>query len=150
MNEMNIISKFLSLNRIAVVGVSEKSNKFGNMIFKTLKRNGKDVLPVNKNLNVYDDQICYKDISSVPGELDGVVTVVKPTSTLEVIKESNKLGIKNIWMQQGSQSKDSVEFCRNNNINIINGKCMLMFFEDEKFPHNIHRWIVKLTGKYPK
>ena len=59
------------------------------------------------------------------------------------------LGVKNIWMQQGSESENAIEFCNKNEINVIHGECILMFAEPVKSIHSFHRWVNKLIGKYP-
>ena len=58
--------------------------------------------------------------------------------------------IKNIWMQQGSEAKDAINFCKDNGIDVVHGECILMFAEPVSSIHSLHRWINKLIGKYPK
>jgi predicted CoA-binding protein len=40
MNSKKLVNEFLNQNKIAVVGVSRKRNKFGNVIYRELKRKG--------------------------------------------------------------------------------------------------------------
>ena len=40
MNSKKSVEEFLSQNKIAVVGVSRKRNKFGNVIYRVLKKKG--------------------------------------------------------------------------------------------------------------
>ena len=52
-------------------------------------------------------------------------------------------------MQQGAESSTAIDLCKQNNINVIHGECILMFAEPLGFMHSIHRWIWKILGKYP-
>lgn len=144
------IDEFLALKKIALVGVSRKSVKFGNSIFKELKKRNYTVFPLNCFLTQYEGVPCYTDLKSLPEKVDGIITVVKPEKTELVIKEAAELGIKWIWMQQGSQSERAIELCKENNISFVANECILMFLEPVESVHKFHRFILKLFGKMPK
>ncbi len=44
---MKNVSRFLSLEKYAVAGVSRDPKKFGHVMFKSLREKGMDVVPVN-------------------------------------------------------------------------------------------------------
>lgn len=52
-------------------------------------------------------------------------------------------------MQQGSESKNAIDLCVKNGINVIAGECIMMYAEPVKSIHSFHRWINKLVGRYP-
>jgi len=55
-----------------------------------------------------------------------VVFVVPPAATEEVLKEVNKLGIKNVWMQPGAESEKAIAYCKENNIDCVNDDCIMV------------------------
>lgn len=149
MKSLNPIKNFIAQKNIAVVGVSSSGKGFGTAVFNHLKENDYYVYPVNINGGNYKQEKLYKNLSEISETIDGVVTVVPPAETEKVLKDVVQLGIKNVWMQQGSESKQAIEFCKENNLNAVYGECILMFAEPVKSIHSFHRWIWKLIGKYP-
>jgi predicted CoA-binding protein len=149
MSSKKSVDEFLSKKNLAVVGVSRKSTKFGNVIYKELKKKGFTTFGVNPNLESIDGDKCYRSLRELDGKIEGVVNVVSPKETINVVKEANALGIKNVWMQQGSESDEAVAYCRENDINEVHKECILMFAEPVKSIHGFHRWIWKVLGKLP-
>jgi uncharacterized protein len=144
------IKTFLQIKNIAVVGVSSKGTGFGVSVYEHIKNNGYKVYAVNRNGGFSRETKLYNSLSQIEDRIDGVITVVPPAETELVVQQAKELGIKNIWMQQGSQSKSAVQFCNENKINVVDGECIMMFVEPVKSLHSFHRFIKKLVGKYPK
>jgi len=142
--EMNILQG----NNIAVVGTSRNKHKFGYMIFKELRKRKLNPIPINPHTDEIDGVKCHRSVKDCPEKIDTVITVVPPELTLSIVKESLEKGIKNIWFQQGSESKDAIEYCRQNELNFVPGKCVLMYLEPVRSIHKFHRFFTKLFGKY--
>lgn len=142
--------EFVGLKNLALLGISDNPKKFGNTIYKSLKKSGYNVSLVHPTLDAFSGDKCYRDLKSIPDKVDGVVFVVHPEKVVDTLKQANDMGIKNVWLQQGAQSQKAIEYCKENNINSVNGECILMYTDGDKFPHNFHRWIWKTIGKYPK
>ena len=142
MNKMDLINQFVSLDNLALAGISKTEQKFGNAILKTLSTKGYNVFPVHPELKVKYDYNCYSDIYSLPEQVEGIIITVRPDTAIEIIKDAFKKGIKNIWLQQGSESDEAIKFCNENGINLVSKECILMFASPKGF-HSFHRWIWK-------
>ena len=149
MTSQEAIDRFFSSKNLAVVGVSRKSTKFGNAVYKELKKKGMSVYGVNPNMEIIEGDKCYKNLKELEGKIDGVVNIVSPSQTLGVVKEVFDIGVKNVWMQQGSESDEAIKFCQENGINEVHKECILMFAEPVKSFHGFHRWVWKVLGKLP-
>ena len=68
-----LVEDFIAQKNIAVVGVSRKKSKFGNYIYRELKKKDYRVFAVNPKLEFTEGDKCYPDLSSIPEKLDGVV-----------------------------------------------------------------------------
>jgi len=134
--------------KIAVVGVSRDKKKFGYIVFNELNSKGYEVFPVNPNMNEIDGILVCKNLSDCPSKPDVVVTIVKPDETIKILQDGNILGIKNYWLQTGSESQECIEFCERNNLNYVKGKCLLMYLEPVKGIHKFHRFFAKIFGSY--
>jgi predicted CoA-binding protein len=150
MTSKSLVEDFLSQRKLAIIGVSRNGRKFGNVIFKELSAKGYKILPINPNTKRIGDVHCYPSLKALPEPVEGLIIVTPPTQTEQIVQEVSVVGIKRVWMQQGSQSKKALEFCEKNDIDVVAGECILMFAEPLALFHRIHRSIWKFFGKLPK
>ena len=104
---------------IAVVGVSEDAGKYGYKIFRDLLNSGYPVKGVNPKGGFILGRNIYKSLEEIETKPDLVITVVPPDITEKVVEQCNKLGIKNLWMQPGSDSAKAVKKAKEYDINAI-------------------------------
>lgn len=144
------IEQFIAQRHIAVVGISENPRKFGNAIYKELKKQGYSLYPISRHLTEYEGENCYPDVASLPAEVSGIVVVTKPEQTEIIVKQALEKGISNIWLQQGSTNARIVAATANGENNVISGQCIIMFAHPTHFMHRAHIFVNKLVGKYPR
>lgn len=149
MKSLKAINEFINTRPIALVGVSRNKKKFGYQVYKRLIDNGLNVLPVNPNTDMIDDNRCYKDIESLPSEVKSVIIMTSKKETDNIVSESIKKGVSNIWIQQHSDTKSAVELANSNGINLITGECILMYIKPDGL-HKFHVFLKKLFGTYPR
>ncbi len=143
------IDQFLSQKKLAVVGASRNGKKFGNYAGKELRSKGYQVIPVHPEAEVIDGENCFRSLSEIPDGVGGVFIAVKPVETEKVVREVAEAGIKHVWIQQGAESTAAVDFCIEQELNVIHGECIMMFAEPVGSIHGFHRWLWKLFGKLP-
>lgn len=144
------ISEFLSERRLALVGASRNGKKFGNAVLRELRARGYQVYPVHPEAPEIEGQPCWPSVTRLPEKVGGVVLVIPPAATAEVVREAIDAGIPRVWMQQGSESAAAVSYCEQRAIPVVHGHCLLMFLEPAAFVHRAHRWIWDLFGKLPR
>lgn len=93
---------------------------------------------------------CYLRLKDLPKTVEGVVIVVPPKETEHIVKEAAEMGIRRVWMQQGSESRAAVQFCEQYGLDAIYGKCIFMFAEPVISFHKFHKWLMKVLHKLPK
>jgi len=126
MNE-ELIKEFLNKRNIfAVVGASGNPKKYGYQVYKDLKEAGYTVYPVNPNADEIFGDRCYSDIKNLPAKPDVVDLVVPPKATEETVKTCKTFGITKVWMQPGSESETAINFCHDNNIDVVHGVCIMI------------------------
>ncbi len=147
---------FLSCKRIAVAGVSRSKESAANLIYRKLKSEGYVVFAVNPNTDKIEGDICYPNLKAIPEKPEGVVIVTRPEVTSKIAIECAELGIANIWMHRGVDSKGSsvsqeaIEFCHKHGINVIPGGCPMMYVNNADMGHRFMRWMQKLSGSLPR
>lgn len=141
---------FLQQTDIAVVGVSRNKNKFGNTVYKTLKKKGISVLPVNPHLTHFDGDKCFSSIETLPANVKAIFINTPPESTIKIVETAYKKGIKHLWLQQGSSNDEVIEFLAGKDVNYVSDRCIMMFAEPVGSFHKVHRFFSKITGNFPK
>ena len=144
----SMIDDFLAQKSLAVVGVSRDGKKFGNTVFRELRDKGYMVYPVNPLAPELEGEPCFASVAKLP-EVTGAVIVVPQSATEKVVREAHAAGIKRVWIQQGSETPEVLQFCKANGMTAIHNECILMFAEPTHWFHRFHRGINRLTGKLP-
>ena len=148
---------FLSLRRIAIVGVS-RSNGTGTAIFKTLRERGHEVFAVNPNADSIDGEPCYPTLSAIPVSVDAAVIVTRPEVTLNVARDCVSAGVQHVWMHfnalfgagSSSVSPAAQLYLREHDVSVIPGGCPLMFGKKADVGHRCMRWLLEMTGNLPR
>ncbi len=144
------INDFVSHKTLAVVGASRDGKKFGNAVFKALRLKGYRLYPINPKANVIEGEQCYPNLKALPEKVDGVILVVPPDKTEQIVQEIAAEHIPRVWMQQGSESKAAIQYCVEHGVEVIAGQCILMFTEPLHTFDKMHRWVKKVTRTLPQ
>jgi len=141
------IKDFVSSKRIAVVGVSRLPKKFGSTIYTELKDRGYQVFAINPAVQEIRGEKCYPNLTAIKGQVDGAVICVSPKAVEPVLREAADIGLKNIWLQWGADTPETVRVGRGLGLNLVSGKCILMYAEPVRSFHSFHRFFARLFGK---
>jgi uncharacterized protein len=143
------IENFIASEPIAMVGVSRNPKKFGFTAFRELKEKGMKIIPVNPHASEIHGVKTYPDVKALPSDVMSLIIMTQKSQTAGIVKDAKEKGIRNIWIQQMSESKDALKELEGTGINAITGQCILMYYK----PHSIHKFHVALKrffGRYPK
>jgi len=143
------IEQFLSNEPIAIVGVSRNPKKFGRVAYEELTRKGLKLIPVNPNMESINGTVCYPDISHLPAEVKSLLIITKKDQTAKVVEDALAKGIKNIWIQQSSDTPEALALLKGKDINLITRQCILMHYQPDGF-HKFHRNLKRFFGGMPK
>ncbi|MFO7814816.1 MAG: CoA-binding protein [Halanaerobiales bacterium] len=113
---MSVKNDTLEMKNWAVVGATNKEDKYGYKIVKKLDEHNYNVYPINPSLEEIDGIKVYDSLSEIEADIDVVDIVVNPQIGKHVMKEVNKLGIKYVWLQPGTRSDEIREFAEENGI----------------------------------
>lgn len=113
-------------NIIAVVGASNNSSKYGYRIYKDLKNAGYKVYPVNPREERIQGDKAYPDIGSLPEKPNVLNIVTPPQATENVVREAVDKKIDIVWMQPGAESKEAIDYARENGIIVIHNACIMV------------------------
>jgi uncharacterized protein len=147
---LNEIQQFLAPKKLAVAGASRNPKKFGGSVIKDLKEKGFELFPVNPNAEEIQDLKCYKTVADLPADVKHLLILTPKEKTLETAKLAVQNKMEMVWIQQMSETPETITVLKEAGIPFIQKKCIYMFADPVKGPHNFHRFLVKVFGQYPK
>jgi predicted CoA-binding protein len=150
MSKKQRIEDFLSPKKFAMAGVSANEKKFGYAIFNELTLKGYNICPINPRHDEIGGRQVYHSVSHIPDEYDRLLIVTPKTETDAVIRQAAEKGIKQVWVQQMSQTKETQQIANELNVELIQNECIFMFAEPVKSIHKFHRTIKKIFGMMPR
>lgn len=142
------IEDFVQSKRIALLGASRDSKKFGNIIAGELKQKGYEVFLVHPEAKELMGQTCYPSLEALKGQIDAVIICMTPVKAMSALQEAADAGLKKIWLQQGSQSPEVLAKAKELGLSPVYGKCIMMYAAPVTSIHNWHRAFAKLFGQY--
>ena len=142
-----VAQEFVAKKRIAVIGASRSGKKFGNAAYKELKQRGYQVFLVHPEAKEIEGEPCYPSLDAVKDKVDGVFVSVPPAQGVQVLQQASQAGLKNVWIQQQGDSPQMLAVGKDLGLNLVHGKCILMYAEPVTSFHSFHRFFVRITGK---
>ena len=141
------IQGFIDCKRVALVGASRSGKKFGNAAAKELMARGYEVYLVNPEARQIDGQPCYPNLTALREKVDSVLVCLPASQGAGVLTEAAELGLRNVWLQQGADSPELIASGRDLGLDLVYGKCILMYAPPVRSIHRFHRAVVKLIGQ---
>ena len=138
---------FWDNERFAVVGNEARQN-FPVLTYRGLKKLGKVVFPVDSSVEEIEGDRAYPTLEGLPEQVDAVVLEVPKEDTKDWVAKVADANIKDVWIHMGRETPEALALADEKGINARTGTCAVMYVKREPSYHSIHRWIMKLTGKY--
>lgn len=150
MASLTLINEFLNLPVIAVAGVSQNKKRFGWSVFDQLTKGGRKVYAINPKYSNVNGLQCFSSLSELPEKVDGLVVLTSPANSVKAVQDAVNNDVGYLWLQQMSDSPESLMLAKENKMKLIEKECIFMFAGEVKSIHRFHRGLWKIIGKYPK
>ena len=112
------------VHSIAVVGLSPNPTRPSFRVARSLQGLGYRIFPVRPKITEVLGEKAYPDLESLP-ELPDIVDVFRAAEHIPAIVESCiKLGIGNLWLQDGIIHEEAALRASEAGINVIMDRCM--------------------------
>lgn len=138
---------FWQNDSFAVVGNTARQN-FPVLTYRGLKKQGKTVYPVDPSTDHIDGDATYMTLEGLPSRIDAVVLEVPKAVTKDWVAKAADAGIRDVWIHMGRETPEAIELARERGLNARTGSCAVMYVKPEPSYHSVHRWIMKMAGKY--
>jgi len=148
-NSLTTIDDFLRPKSFAFIGLSRDPKKFSRTVFKELLAKGYEIFPVNPNMDDVEGIKCYHDVADLPKTVRHGLFLTPKSNTAGAIENAIHHGFTHIWIQQGAETKESIEIAKQNSVKLVHSACIMMHANPAGV-HKFHRFLSKLFGAFPK
>ncbi|SDF06176.1 Predicted CoA-binding protein [Fontibacillus panacisegetis] len=110
---------------IAVVGLSDKTDRTSYMVAQALQNNGYRIIPVNPSVQgeILGEKV-FSSLKDIP-EPVGIVNVFRRSEyTPEVAQEAVEIGAKVLWLQLGITSEEAYKIAADGGLAVIMDRCI--------------------------
>lgn len=142
------IQTFIEHKKIAVVGASRGGKKFGNAAAKELEERGYEVFYIHPEANEIDGHPTYPNLAAIKDKAECVLVSIPSEHARGVLREAAATGLTEVWLQQGIDSSELEKLGSELGLDLITGKCILMYAEPVRSFHKFHQAVWKLIGQY--
>ncbi len=105
--------------KIAIIGASKNKEKYGNKAVRAYKKQGNSVYPVNPREKTIEGLRAYKSILDIPGEIERASIYLPHEIGITIIEEIAEKGVKEVFLNPGSESKELIEKAEKLGLNVI-------------------------------
>lgn len=152
---MELISKqkidyFLDCKSIAIVGASRNEKSFSAQVAKQLSKIGYRLWYVNPQFTSQEMDLGRTwTVALLPENVNHLLVLTPKSQTESVVQQAIDKGIKDIWIQQQSETPEALKLAQQNNLNVVHHQCIFMYTQPEGI-HKFHHRVKKFFGSLPK
>jgi predicted CoA-binding protein len=103
--EQRIATILSGSKTVAVVGISDKTDRPSHVVAKYLQERGYRVIPVNPLVSEVLGEKAYKSLGEIPGRVDLVDVFRRSEEVPKIAEEAVRIGARFFWMQEGVESE---------------------------------------------
>lgn len=131
----------------AVVGHAAEKN-FPQLTYRGLKNLGKVVYAVDPSMTEFEGDRVYADLESLPHPVQCAVLEVPRECTAGWVSKAADAGIRDVWIHMGRETPEALALARQRGLNARSGTCAVMYLTPGLTYHGLHKWIMKVAGRY--
>lgn len=111
---------------IAVVGLSDKSDRDSHHVAAYLQQHGYRIIPVNPFVATVLGERSYARLEDVPEKIDIVDIFRRPDAVPAIVESAIAVGARAIWMQLGIAHNAAADKARAAGLAVVMNKCILI------------------------
>lgn len=141
-------ARLLAARRFALAGASRNGRRFGNTLLREMRRRGLQVHALHPEARELEGQPCHRGLAQLPEPAEVLVVCVPPAKALELLRDAAVAGVRLIWMQPGSSSRETAALAAELGLECVTGRCLLLHLEPVRGLHAVHRWLARRWGPH--
>ena len=120
------------MERVAVLGASDKPDRYSNMALKLLMEYGHEVYPIHPVKKTILGLNVYKSIDDIKDNIDTLTIYLNPRAVEAEIKKILNLSPGRVIFNPGTESGEAISVLKDNGITVVEG-CTLVMLKTSQF-----------------
>ena len=120
------------MKTVAIIGASDKPERYSNMAMHVLKEHGYEVVLVNPYKSRIEGQRCYKSVDEFEGKIDTVTLYVNPARFHDHINDVIKAAPRRVIMNPGTEDAQHQKALTESGIKVQQA-CTLVLLSQNQF-----------------
>ncbi|NBU97504.1 MAG: CoA-binding protein [Spirochaetia bacterium] len=112
--------------KIALIGATNDTTKYGNVIYRDLKRKNISIFGINPKATTIEGDKAYHSIEDLGFIPDILNFVIPPTIALPIIVKAIQGGYDNFWLQPGAESEEIITLLEKSGKNFLAHACVMV------------------------
>jgi predicted CoA-binding protein len=125
MNDSELKQLLEDTRTIAVVGLSDKSERPSNHVAMYLQSVGYRVIPVNPSVLTVLGERSYPNLRDIPEPIDMVDVFRRSDAVLDIAEDAIAIGAKSLWLQEGVIHEEAADLARAAGLKVVMDRCIL-------------------------
>lgn len=109
---------------IAVVGLSDQTDRTSYMVAQAMQNRGYRIIPVNPKASEILGEKCYPSLQDIPEPVDIVNVFRRSEYCADVAREAAKISAKVLWLQQGVINDEAAAIANEHGMIAIMDRCI--------------------------
>ncbi|MHA0858208.1 CoA-binding protein [Paenibacillus sp. CMAA1364] len=111
---------------IAIVGLSDKTDRTSYMVAQAMQHKGYRIIPVNPTASgtTILNETCYASLQDIPHDVDIVNVFRRSEYCAEVARDAVAIAANVLWLQQGVISDEAAQIAQENGLTVIMDRCI--------------------------
>jgi predicted CoA-binding protein len=126
--------------------ITDKTKPAMKLTIDELASRGKRVYVVD--MSDKPDKGTFQSISELPMDVDCAVIALTKTNPGDIIEDLKEKGIKKCWIHWRTDTPEAKEKCIGSQMQVITGRCPMMYLSQGFNIHTMHKGAAKVFGKY--
>ncbi|MDP4096861.1 CoA-binding protein [Paenibacillus sp. P96] len=114
------------VGNIAVVGLSDKTDRTSYMVARAIQSKGYRIIPINPTVAGQEilGETCYASLQDVPEPIDLVNVFRRSEYCADVARDAVAVNARTLWLQLGIVSEEAAEIAREHGMTVIMDRCI--------------------------
>ena len=139
-----VIQRVITMQRVAIIGLSGNELRASNFVGRYLLRNGYDVVPVNPREETILGRTSYASLADIPDPVDTIDVFRKPDAVPDIARDAVAIGAKCLWLQYNVISEEGARIATDGGLDVVMDRCMKV--EHARYLGRMH-WLGFNTGR---
>lgn len=142
------IQDFLGGRRIAVIGVARDPRAWSRALFRALRAEGFEAIPVHPEAEDLDGLRCYRRVQEIQPPPDRALILLPDALAGPALDDCCAAGVPQVWLHRRAED-GLLATAQARGVRLVSGECLFMHLPGSGGVHRLHKRVRQWLGRMP-